>query len=136
MQEIPFIAAPIQTSTSLGIFNEFKLARLDLQGVHILLRIDLSGIEQELVRGNGEQRLCELTNGRNQKVLDMQKLMQPPRRRPIMSMAISILHSSHRYAFVLIGKQLGGPDSVLAESSEQAVEVLNVAAGADTVIGA
>ena len=38
-----------------------------------------------------------------------------------MSMAISILHSSHRYAFVLIGKQLGGPDSVLAEPLEQAV---------------
>ena len=53
-----------------------------------------------------------------------------------MSMAISILHSSHRYAFVLIGKQLGGPDSVLAESAEQMIEILNVAAGADTVIGA
>ena len=52
-----------------------------------------------------------------------------------MSMAISILHSSHRYAFVLIGKQLGGPDSVLAESAEQTVEVLNVATGADAVIG-
>ena len=52
-----------------------------------------------------------------------------------MSMAISILHSSHRYAFVLIGKQLGGLDSVLAESSEQAVKILNVTAGADTVIG-
>lgn len=52
-----------------------------------------------------------------------------------MSMAISILHSSHRYAFVLIGKQLGGLDGILAESAEQAVEILNVTAGADTVIG-
>ena len=66
----------------------------------------------------------------------MQKLTHPPRSRPIMSMAISILHSSHRYAFVLIGKQLGGPDSVLAESAEQMIEILNVAAGADAVIGA
>lgn len=53
-----------------------------------------------------------------------------------MSMAISILHSSHRYAFVLIGKQLGGPDSVLAETSEQMIEVLNVTAGTYAVIGA
>lgn len=71
MQEIPFVTAAIEAGTSFGILDEFELARLDLQGVHILLRVDLSGIEQELVRRNGEQRLCELTNGRNQKVLDI-----------------------------------------------------------------
>ena len=53
-----------------------------------------------------------------------------------MSMAISILHSSYREAFVLIGKQLGGSDSVLAESLQQRVKLLDVAALANTVFGA
>ncbi len=51
-----------------------------------------------------------------------------------MSMAISILHSSHSYAFVLVGKQLGRLHCVLSESLEQCVELLDVAALANTVI--
>ena len=62
LQEIPFVTAAIKAGTSFGIFDEFKFRRLDLQGVHILLRVDLSGVEQELVCGNGEQRLCEFTD--------------------------------------------------------------------------
>ena len=66
----------------------------------------------------------------------IQKLTHPPRSRPISSMAISILHSSHSYAFILVGKKLGRLYCVLSESFEQFVEVLNIAALADTVFGA
>lgn len=62
LQKISLVAAPEQAGTSLGIFDELELRRLDLQGVHILLGVDLSGVEQELMRGDAEQGLCELSD--------------------------------------------------------------------------
>ena len=47
MQQIPFVAAAIKAGTSFGILDELELARLDLQGVHILLGVDLTGVEPE-----------------------------------------------------------------------------------------
>ena len=38
-----------QAGAALRVFDQFKLARLHLQGIHLLLRIDLSRVEEKLV---------------------------------------------------------------------------------------
>ena len=47
--KMPFVTAAIRAGASFGIFNKFRFDRLDLQGVHIFLRVDLTGVEQKLV---------------------------------------------------------------------------------------
>ena len=71
LEQISFVTAAIEASASFGILDKFKFARLDLQGVHIFLGIDLTCVEQKLVCRDGKQRLCEFPDRRNQKILDI-----------------------------------------------------------------
>ena len=71
LKQIPLVSATVETSSSFGILDQLEFARLDLQGIHIFLGIDLSGIEEEVVCGNAEQRLCEFSDARNEEVLNV-----------------------------------------------------------------
>jgi len=56
LQQISLIAALIEAYAPLGIADQFKLRLLQLEIVHIEPLIHATGIEEELVGGDGEER--------------------------------------------------------------------------------
>ncbi len=45
LQKIPFVAAAVQAGASFRVFDQLELGRLYLEGVHVLLRVDLPGVK-------------------------------------------------------------------------------------------
>ena len=71
LQQIPLIAAAVQVMSPLTAVDQIILRLLHLQGIHIVPGVDLPRIEQELVGGDGEQRLGHLPDVGDQKILDV-----------------------------------------------------------------
>ena len=71
LQQIPLVAAPVQADATHGASDQVVLRLSHLQGIDVFLLVDHAGIEQELVGGDGEQRLGELPDRGNQEVLDV-----------------------------------------------------------------
>ena len=45
LQKIPLVAAAVQAGASFRVFDQLELGRLYLEGVHVLLRVDLPGVK-------------------------------------------------------------------------------------------
>lgn len=71
LQQIPFIAALVETSAPLGVADKLKLGVLQLKGVHIEPLVYRPRVEQELVGRNGKQRLGQLGYTGKEEVLQI-----------------------------------------------------------------
>ena len=69
MQQIPLIATSIQTSAPFRVTDELKFRWFQLEGVAKGFRLQLARVEQELVGGDGEQGLGQLSNTGLQEVV-------------------------------------------------------------------
>ena len=71
LQQIPFIAAFVETYTPLGIANELKLRRLQLEIFHVKPLIHAACIEEKLMGRDGKQGACQLPDTRLVEVLQV-----------------------------------------------------------------
>ena len=55
LQQIPLIAALEEADAVLGVGDEFELRRLQLEVVHVEPLVHISGVEEKLVGGDGEE---------------------------------------------------------------------------------
>ena len=55
LQQIPLVAALVEAYAPLGVADQLKFRRLQLEVLHVELLIHAAGVEQELVGGDGEQ---------------------------------------------------------------------------------
>ena len=69
LQQIPLVAAAIQTSAPFRVADELKLCLLQLEGVAKGFGFQLAWVEQKLVGGDGEQGLGQLPDAGLQKVV-------------------------------------------------------------------
>ena len=61
LQQIPFIAAFVEAYAPLGIANELKLRRLQLEIFHVKPLVHAACIEEKLVGGDGKQGACPVS---------------------------------------------------------------------------
>ena len=61
-QQVAFVAALIEADATLRELDEVKLAVFQLEHIHVRAAVDRTGVEQELVRRNGEERFCHLAH--------------------------------------------------------------------------
>ena len=69
LEKIPLIAAAVQAGASFRVADQLEFRVLQLEGVAEGLGFQLAGVEQELVDGNGEQGLCQLSDAGLQEVV-------------------------------------------------------------------
>lgn len=71
LKQIALVAAAVQARPALRVLDQLELAGLHLESVHIFLGVNGAGVEEEVVRRDGEQGLGEFTDRRNQKILNV-----------------------------------------------------------------
>ena len=71
LQEISFVTALEETSTSFGILDEIKLTFFKLECIDIISCVDITAVEEELMSRNREQRLGEFLDLGQKKILDI-----------------------------------------------------------------
>ena len=55
LKKVSFVSALEETSTAFRVLNEVVLRFLELQSVHIITGIDITAVEEELMRRNGKE---------------------------------------------------------------------------------
>ncbi len=98
-QVIALIAAFVETHATLRVADEVVLALLQLQGVNVELGINVTGVEQELVGGNGEQGLGVLPDALNVEVLQILRGNDDRR--------VLLAHTLGKVADILHGGKIG-----------------------------
>ena len=71
LQEVSFITALEQTSTSFGMLDEIELGFFKLECIDIISCVDVTAVEEELMCRNREQRLGEFLDLGQKKILDI-----------------------------------------------------------------
>ena len=71
LQEISFVTALEETSTSFGILDEIELTFFKLECIDIISCVDITAVEEELMSRNREQRLGEFLDLGQKKILDI-----------------------------------------------------------------
>lgn len=61
-QQISLVAAFVEADAALRELDEIKFAVFQLEHIHIRAPINGTGVEQELVRRDGEERFCHLAH--------------------------------------------------------------------------
>ena len=54
LQQIPLVTTPVEACSSFRIFDQFVFRWLNLERIHVILRVDLTWVEHELVSRNTE----------------------------------------------------------------------------------
>ena len=60
LQKVSFVSAFEKAGATLGILDEVVLRFLELQSVHIITGIDITAVEEELMRRDRKEGLCHL----------------------------------------------------------------------------